>query len=224
MLHDLQRDNAVADMLEVALQTMDVDRNLQQMMELRTGMRVVNARAQMNYYRAEHLARQTEWEKVRENLTKAIEANPDDVDVVIAMYRVPNATDEWKADTMRRIQSAVNGFRAQIATIEPIQQRAPNPEVGRQLALLYNNLAWLIGNTTGDYAEAVRLSHKSLELVPDTAGYLDTLGRCYYAKGDYANAVKYQAQAVRLDPHTQQIRRQLELFEKALAGKSSEAK
>ncbi|MCA9210287.1 MAG: tetratricopeptide repeat protein, partial [Planctomycetales bacterium] len=66
--------------------------------------------------------------------------------------------------------------------------------------------------------------HKSLELVPDTAGYLDTLGRCYYAKGDYANAVKYQTQAVRLDPHTQQIRRQLELFEKALAGKSSEAK
>ncbi|MCA9165184.1 MAG: hypothetical protein KDA62_19460, partial [Planctomycetales bacterium] len=120
MLHDLQRDNEAADMLEVALQTMDVDRNLQQMMELRTGMRVVNARAQMNYYGAEHLARQTEWEKVRENLTKAIEANPDDVDVVIAMYRVPNATDEWKADAMRRIQSAVNGFRAQIATIEPI--------------------------------------------------------------------------------------------------------
>ena len=64
-------------------------------------------------------------------------------------------------------------------------------------------------------------SHKSLEIRPDTGGYLDTLGRCYYAKGDLENAVKYQSKAVELDPHSQQIRRQLKVFQDELAKKKS---
>ena len=58
------------------------------------------------------------------------------------------------------------------------------------------------------------MSHKSLELRPNYAGYLDTLGRCYYAKGDLAKAVKYQSQAVKLNAYSCQIRRQLDLFRK----------
>jgi tetratricopeptide (TPR) repeat protein len=61
----------------------------------------------------------------------------------------------------------------------------------------------------------------SLEYVPNSAGYLDTLGRCYYAKQDYENAVKYQARAVALEPHSGQIRRQMKLFEEALAADES---
>ena len=49
------------------------------------------------------------------------------------------------------------------------------------------------------------------------AGYLDTLGRCYYAVGDYANAVKFQSQAIELDPHSGQMNRQLVVFREALA-------
>lgn len=82
-----------------------------------------------------------------------------------------------------------------------------------------NQLAWLVGNTFGDYDEAVRLSQRSLEIRPDYAGYLDTLGRCYYAKGDFENAIKYQSQAVKLDPHSGQIQRQLALFKKEQAAK-----
>ena len=47
--------------------------------------------------------------------------------------------------------------------------------------------------------------------------YLDTLGHCYYAKQDFANAVKYQGEAAKLDPHTQAISRQLGVFREALA-------
>jgi Flp pilus assembly protein TadD len=71
-----------------------------------------------------------------------------------------------------------------------------------------------VGNTFGDFDEAVKLSRKSLELRPNYAGFLDTLGRCYYAKGDLVNAVKYQAQAVKLNSYSGQIRRQLEFFVK----------
>ena len=85
-----------------------------------------------------------------------------------------------------------------------------------------NQFAWLIGNTLGETdpqlaEEAIRYSQKSLELRPDAAGYLDTLGRCYYAKGDLENAIKYQSEAARLDPHSRLIRRQLEFFKATLA-------
>ena len=87
----------------------------------------------------------------------------------------------------------------------------------RLLATDYNQFAWLVGNTYGDFDEAIRLSHKSLELRPDAGGFLDTLGHCYYAKGDLENAVKYQTQAVKLEPHTGLIQRKLNQFEKELA-------
>ena len=66
----------------------------------------------------------------------------------------------------------------------------------RKLAGANNQLAWLVSNTVGDYAEAVRCSVRSLELRPDSPGYLDTLGHCYYAVGNFAEAVQAQQQAV----------------------------
>jgi tetratricopeptide (TPR) repeat protein len=84
----------------------------------------------------------------------------------------------------------------------------------------YNQLAWLVGNTEGNYQEALECSLKSLELRPNTAAYLDTLGRCYYAAKDYHNALKHQRMAVERDPHSKQMRRQLALFEKAVEGQS----
>ena len=86
-----------------------------------------------------------------------------------------------------------------------------------ELASTYNQLAWLIGNTQGDYEAAVRYSHKSLDIRPQTAGYLDTLGRCYFAIKDYENAVKYQRRAAKLEPYSEQIRRQLTEFEQILS-------
>jgi hypothetical protein len=65
------------------------------------------------------------------------------------------------------------------------------------------------------------MSHKSLELRPNYAGFLDTLGRCYYAKGDLVNALKYQSQAVKINPHSGQIRRQLEFFKKEAQGRGA---
>ena len=83
-----------------------------------------------------------------------------------------------------------------------------------------NQFAWLVGNTLGEKnlqlaEEAIRNSHRSLEIKPDAAGYLDTLGRCYYAKGDLEKAVRFQQEAAQLDPHSGLIREQLELFEAA---------
>ena len=60
-----------------------------------------------------------------------------------------------------------------------------------------------------------------MELRPNRAGFLDTLGRCYYAKGDYRNAVRSQTQAVAQEPHSPQMLAQMSLFETALEARAA---
>jgi tetratricopeptide (TPR) repeat protein len=112
---------------------------------------------------------------------------------------------------LEQIRAATEVFRKQIVA-DPDDPTA------------YNQLAWLVSNTEGDQNEAVRCSLRSLELLPTAAGYMDTLGRCYYALGDYAKAVHHQSRAVRLEPHSAQMQRQLELFRQALAKESQKGK
>ena len=87
------------------------------------------------------------------------------------------------------------------------------------IATACNQYAWLVSNTFGDFDKAIRASHKSVEvrqeLKREVGAYYDTLGRCYYAKREFDNAIKYQTQALKLDPHSGQMKRQLALFQKA---------
>jgi len=119
-----------------------------------------------------------------------------------------NQDDQRRKQTLALIRQAMDQFRNEIAA----QPDSANP---------LNQFAWLVGNTVGETDteladQAIKYSHRSLEIRPGSAGYLDTLGRCYYARGDYKNAVKIQSDAVKLDPHSGLIRRQLEMFQAAL--------
>jgi tetratricopeptide (TPR) repeat protein len=106
-------------------------------------------------------------------------------------------------------------------TVEAADSEHSRADALRSFAVACNQYAWLVGNTIGDYQEAVKLSQESVkicqqlpEMKPSYAGYLDTLGRAYYGAGDVPNAVKHQAMAVALSPASGQIRRQLEFFQK----------
>jgi tetratricopeptide (TPR) repeat protein len=97
----------------------------------------------------------------------------------------------------------------------------------------YNEWAWLVGNTEGDFEKAVRYSQKSIDLFREqiginpnyteegTAGLLDTLGRCYFAAGDLEAAIKTQELAVKYEPHMRVLQRQLDEFQAALDAKKS---
>jgi tetratricopeptide (TPR) repeat protein len=167
-----------------------------------------------------------------EHLRRGIEANPTDADVLIAMYRVSDPGEPWRKEVTERIETAVKYFQDRIAEargqIKELQRAGVDEEQGAvyraYLASGCNQLAWLVSNTQGDFREALRCSQESLQIVPDEAGFLDTLGRCYYALGDFENAVKHQARAVELEPHSGQLARQLELFRTALAQTKKEAR
>ncbi len=237
-LPNLRARFALAEMYHDQLRHLDAAQTLEPVVEAARANpefanRVRNARggnepsevaARMHFFYAEHFAA-LDRNKQREHLLQGIEAYPEEIDLLIAMYRFPEADEEWMKKVRDLIRQTLNQYRDQIRLMTERMQQNVEPSLEdtfrAYLARLHNQLAWLIANTEGDFDEALRSSRLSLEYRPNTAAYLDTLGRCYYAKKDYVNAVKYQRQALQLQPYSGQMRRQLELFEKALAESNS---
>ncbi len=142
-------------------------------------------------------------------LRKAIAASPSDADILIAMHRVENAPEAFVKETRRRIDEMRREF-------ERVIWESPEASDG------YNQWAWLVSNTYGDFDKAVRYSRQSLRIAPETAGYLDTLGRCLFSAGEIDEAIEVQRRAVELEPRMQVLRRQLNEFEQAKASTTSE--
>ncbi len=202
MLHDQGKERMAAETLDEMFQVIDRSPVSRKAAEgFLTDLDSVRSRR--DYFYAQHFASQGDHQKQRAYLDQAIRHDPNDVDVLIALYRYPQATAADREQTRKRIRTVTESFRRQI-------RAEPNDPSG------YNQLAWLVANTEGDLDEATRFSHRSLELQPDAAGYLDTLAHCYYAQKDYASAVKYQARAAKLDPHSQLIAKQYRVFQAAL--------
>ena len=168
-------------------------------------------RARMHYFFACHAEKQGDRPGQREHLDKALEAYPAEIDTLIACYRLPGAGPEYHKKILGLIRKAADDLKETIAN----DSDDPNG---------YNQYAWLIGNTEGDYDEALRHSKTSLELSPDTGGFYDTLARVYFAKGDYEEAVRNQTKAAELDSHSGQIARQLTLFKRVRDEKKGKAK
>ena len=150
-----------------------------------------------------------------EFLKQGIKADPTDADVLIGLYKLPNQDPADLKQTKDLIAKAVEQSR------NIIEEIPDDP-------MAYNQLAWLVGNTEGDFDEAIALSQKSIELKranepSSVGGYLDTLAHCYYGKGDYEHAVSTQEEAAKLEPHSQAIARQLKVFKEALAKQKAEA-
>ena len=91
--------------------------------------------------------------------------DPSDIDVLIACYRLPDQTPEYRKKVMDLIRQATEDIRVEIAA-------------GPDNAEYYNQFAWLIANTEGDLDEALKYAQKSLELSPENGGLYDTLGAC----------------------------------------------
>ncbi len=221
MLHDQLQDGDAADVLEPLVEAFTNNEKLKRAV-IEANPLPSGIQSRMHFFRACHFEQQKEVAKQKEELRAGIDASPTDADVLIAMHRVENPSPEWQAKTSELIMQASqkSGRDIQRWRQRWEARRAVDPDgdrTRRDLAQMLNDYAWLVSNTEGDAAQALRNSKESLRLEPGMAGYLDTLARCYYRLGDYENAVKYQRQAVRRDPHSGQMDRQLELFEKALA-------
>lgn len=217
MLFDLQREGEAAEVMAGMIAVLEREPG-------NVGNDVPVLQSYTDYYNAMHQGREGNYAKQRELLVTAYEGYSENIDIVIAMYRVKEADEAWRRETLTRLEATVERTRRERDGAQSQFRESNDPDSQAQvraiLAQKNNELAWLISNTTGDYQEALQCSQESLKLRPDEWAYLDTLGRCYYAVGDYENAVLAQKKAAAGAPYMQQMQRQLKLFEDALAAKN----
>jgi len=201
MLHDQNQEADAADVLGKLVKEMEDDTVENVVRDF--GLEPGSVRSRLEYFRANAAKAANDMKAYRKHLDLAIGHDPEDADVLIAMYRIEDAEDEYREKTAQLIHEATRQFQQYIDD---------NPEE----AIFYNQYAWLVGNTMGDKQLAIDYSHRSLELRPASAAFLDTLAHCYYEVGDFANAVRYQQQAALLEPHSGLLSRQLKVFQTAL--------
>jgi len=207
MLHDQGRDLEAAAVVEKLLAQFQ---KLDMAQEEWFKRHVNSIRSRKDFFLACHWESRNDRPKQREALDAALQAESPDVDALIACYRLPGQTPEYRADVAARIRRAVEEYREELSEDPHSAARS-------------NMLAWLIGNTEGDLDLALECAVKATELEPEEGGIRATLARVYFARGDLQRAVAEQTKAAELEPHSNLIRRQLEEFRKALAAKQGES-
>lgn len=200
MWHDQANDQAAAQTLADSLQVLEKlpPQKREAFIADEKGVR-----ARMNYFLACHWADQGDRAKQVEHLELALKDDPAEIDTLIACWRLPDQSEEFR----RRIGDLIDRAAAEL------KQGIGDPP---EDANACNQFAWLVGNTKGDFDEALSYSLKAVEMSPNSGAFYDTLAHVYHAKGDYENAVKTQTRAVELEPHSGLILRQLNVFRAAL--------
>ena len=221
MLHDRGDDRAAALVLQGVIDIASKDATVNKRMN---GFfrQAAGFHSRCHYFFAQHLHALGKFAEERERLDQALAADPTDADVLIALYRIPEKSAAERNRVMTLIRKASTEFRLEIEKYQREFDRQGSAGQLRtflegRLASANNLLAWLVSNTEGDFDEALHCSQRSLEIRPDSAGFYDTLGRCYFAKGDLSNAIKFQSRAAKLEPHSGMIQKQLTQFKQAQA-------
>ena len=184
-LHDHERDNDAAELFKTLLDAADKDATIMQ--RLRSQQRGETSanflRANMFFFAACHAARENNLARQRELLDKAVSLDRTNVEVLIGLYPLTEKEPQKRAELVKLVRESIDATRA-LADEVPEESALYNKYVSN----CYNQIAWLIANTEGDVDEAIRLSHKSIELAraggegKRIGGLLDTLAHSYYAK------------------------------------------
>lgn len=202
-LHDRGRDGEAAGVLD-RLVGADAGERVPALRQLDRDPAQTRARA--DYFRACAAAAAGDTAAQRQDLEAAASGAAPDVDALIALYHLPDNTPEQRQATLNRIQAALARME------EEIQQVPDDPNT-------YNEYAWLVSNTEGDFAKALRYSKRSLRDSFDNASYLDTLAHCHAAAGNLTAAIRTQRLAMRHEPHNRIIRLNLAAFEVQATGR-----
>ncbi len=159
-------------------------------------------RSRMYYFLACHWKEQGDRQQHERYLQAALQQDPQNLDALIARWEIPELRQETE-ELILRAKSQLERFL----------NDSTDPE---DRASYLNQLAWLVGNTGGDLNQALQWAEKAVELHPESAAYWDTLAHVHFHRKEWDKAVEAQSRAVALQPGSGFLRRQLELFRRAL--------
>lgn len=77
----------------------------------------------------------------------------------------------------------------------------------------HNALAWLSACCRRELDKGLEHARKAVDLAPEAAGYLDTLGEVYFQRGDKEKALAAARKCVELEPKAEYYRRQVKRIE-----------
>ncbi len=198
LLNDFDRCNEASAVLnDVLTGSHGTIKNIRVMDSLGYSKEALAARQKFFLSRADKEKNKRESE--RQALDKALDEYPEEIDTLIAYYHFPGLLPADKKHIVKLIQGALKKLQQRIDR-EPDE---PNP---------YNEYAWLVANTEGDLLRATRYSKRSLDLDFDSASFLDTLAHCYAAAGNRNEAIRCQVVALRKDPGSNTIQKNLQKF------------
>ncbi len=164
-------------------------------------------KARHKYYLAKLAVDRGEIEDAKKLLDEAVQLRPDEIDCLILRYQIGNDDPEYK----KRTESLIN---AQLALLkQEMAAQAHNNEQLEYLAQPFNQGAWLMANTDGNYEQALNAAKKALFFSPENPMYLDTLAHVYALGKEYDKAVESQKLAVKYSPQAEIFREALAKFE-----------
>jgi hypothetical protein len=151
LLHDYEHHSAAAEVLEPLAnavknegQVGQLYADLHRYYRDRIALPEADAvSARMHYYRACQHHKSGDWQRERDGLKLANRFDPSDPDVLIAMYRSPEADDKWRNAVRKQIQTLSRQIQ------QEIDENPNSPDA-------YNQWAWLVSNTEGDYQKAIQ--------------------------------------------------------------------
>ena len=122
LLHDYERDKEAADALEPLVKAVQGEGRRRPALrrDSRLRQRTIDLpdpdalAARFHFYRACQYQAEKDLKRARGELDLAINFDPTDADVLIAMYRFPEADDKWRESVRERIRELTQQFQQEI--------------------------------------------------------------------------------------------------------------
>ncbi|WP_146577679.1 tetratricopeptide repeat protein [Neorhodopirellula pilleata] len=222
MHSELQHHEVVIEMLTPLDQRIERDNEFEERL-IADQFSSAIVRSNLDFHRGLLLIQRGQAEQAQPVLKRAFETNRENIDILIAMYRL-EGDQKWQDEVRKTLTEQIGIAEAEVNEAVNTPRRLVPPWLSENsVAKRLNAYAWLVSNTEGDYQKALKYSRESLRLTPNQPALMDTCARCYFAVGDLEAAVKMQAEACERMPHSPPLQRQLEQFEQALkSSRSSE--
>jgi hypothetical protein len=156
--------------------------------------------AQIHRYRARGLLDAGKPENAMKEAQRCLAINPADIELPVLLVAPLEKLERKKqAD---EIFESVNTALVKFCEDQP------------QSAWGHNSIAWISAVCHRNLPEALKHARKANELMPESAGYLDTLAEVHFQSGDTEKAVELIRKCVKLEPKRVYFGKQLKRMEK----------
>jgi tetratricopeptide (TPR) repeat protein len=164
-----------------------------------------------------------EFDAAKASFREAYKLQAENVDALIELYEM-DGDEAYKKEVKAMLDDAIEKLLKDCKDHEAKMRSATSDVLitaKYDLANAMNTYAWVLCNVNRDLDTALQMSLESNRLKEQSPEYTDTLARCYYAKGDFENAVYWQERCVSLSPGHRQLLLTLLEYRQAIAPKAA---